>query len=196
MTTIYLDMDGVLVDFCGAVAQLFERPDYVPVEFDFLSELAGSEAAFWKRVDATPHFWENLPAYPWTDSLLCLTYEFGSKVAIASHPKDAVSEVGKRKWVAKHAAHLPCHFSLDKTIHACTNSILVDDCEQNVLRWQQQGGMAILFPQPWNANRWYTNDRVAFVRECLNGDKSTLYGAANVDSSAESRGCCRVQRSR
>lgn len=164
---IMLDLDGVLVDFCGAVAQLFERPNYVPVEYDFLAELAGSEAAFWRKIDATPHFWENLPAYPWTQALLYLAKEQADNVVIASHPHNKASEAGKRKWLAKHHCKLPCHFSADKTVHAEPHRILIDDCEQNVHRWNQKGGVAILFPQPWNANRWYADDRVEFVRDAL-----------------------------
>ncbi len=43
-------------------------------------------------------------------------------------------------------------------------SILIDDNDKNCRDWELAGGYAILFPQPWNANRDYCDDPMGHVR--------------------------------
>lgn len=46
---------------------------------------------------------------------------------------------------------------------AKSGAILIDDYDVNVSKFIQNGGRAILFPQPWNENRAITEDKIDFV---------------------------------
>ena len=49
-------------------------------------------------------------------------------------------------------------------------ALLIDDADRNVKRFVRAGGMAYLFPQPWNSNRHRVyEDRLGEVRAIFSG---------------------------
>jgi hypothetical protein len=52
--------------------------------------------------------------------------------------------------------------------HLASGSVLVDDSDKNIEKWENNGGVGILFPQYWNKRACCVSDRLAVVRGCLN----------------------------
>lgn len=46
---------------------------------------------------------------------------------------------------------------------AKSGAILIDDYDVNVNKFVTAGGHAVLFPQPWNANKQYIGCKVEYV---------------------------------
>jgi len=139
------------------------------MEYEFFEELAPTRSAFWQRIDETPHFWANLAPYPWTDSLLCLARQLCPHVGIASVAMTPKAASGKLRWIQSRIVGLTHHIVSrgGKAMLAAPDRVLVDDCQEEVDAWNAAGGKAILFPQPWNAHRAYTDDRLEFVKRHL-----------------------------
>lgn len=52
---LYVDMDGVLVDFEGGVKKHFNNPEKC---YDFIKKIGVNE--FWSKVSSIDNFWEDL----------------------------------------------------------------------------------------------------------------------------------------
>lgn len=175
---IFISLDGVLADFAGGAAWLFERPDWVPVERNFYTELAPSEEAFWDRIQHTPNFWENLQQYPWADNLLCTARKRCRRITIASTPNSPTCAAGKLRWLRKHAPTLSYVLTPNKQLLAREGRVLIDDSEDECQQWTEAGGQAILFPTPWNLHRAAADAPVEYVRAALRDLARELSGSA------------------
>lgn len=156
---ILLDMDGVLVDFVGAVRRLLPSvpPDerWPPGSHD-LAGLGGvSEAEMWRRVDAEgPGWWADLEPYPWAADLLDLAGP--AAVVVTSPHRHPACHAGKAEALrrllpgarARRYAMVPRHL---KRLLAAPGRVLVDDHDVTVAEFRAAGGEAVLFPRPWNA---------------------------------------------
>ena len=56
------------------------------------------------------------------------------------------SRLGKRLWVKKHLPGTPLKlaYAINKKNYAKENAILIDDREQNIQQWRENGGIGIL----------------------------------------------------
>lgn len=151
MTTIYLDMDGVLADFNTGARLLLNasKDEQLQVEQTGLWPRAA-----WQRLAHVPNLYRNLPKMPLADDLVSLALrfrdEFDWKVAILTavpknnDVKDAFQD--KFDWIAEHYPTLRMYFgpySQDKHTHAKPGDILIDDRTSNCTEWQRAGGIAI-----------------------------------------------------
>jgi hypothetical protein len=60
---------------------------------------------------------------------------------------------GKYQWITEHfPPFLHRSFSMTPMKHFCATpeSLLLDDCDENVEKFRAAGGQAILMPRPWN----------------------------------------------
>lgn len=151
MTTIYLDMDGVLADFnSGARAALNASKE----EQCHVEQTGQWPLTAWKRLTDVPNLYRHLPKMPQADELvetaLKFKHAFGWKVAILTavpknnDVKDAFQD--KFDWVAENFPSLRIYFgpySKDKHTHAKPGDILIDDRTSNCTEWQEAGGIAI-----------------------------------------------------
>lgn len=138
---LFVDMDGVLVDFDRGYEEVFgERPEYLSADWDKYA------AEKWARIDTIEKFFFLLKPMP--DAL----YLWGS---IARHsptiltgiPKPLPYVAGEKcAWIqAYFGAHVPvitC-FSADKHLHGRPGDILIDDRVKCGQPWTEMGGVWI-----------------------------------------------------
>lgn len=157
----FIDMDGVLVDFVSGVCEAHGRPDpYKSVDsigiFD-MEELWGiTPDEFWKPT-LKAGFWESLKKTPEADDLVSTCFrKFGANnCAILTSPSSDPSCVpGKCAWMREHFPILAktMIFTSAKQFLAHKGSILIDDRDENVDKFEAAGGKAIRFPRIWNRN--------------------------------------------
>ena len=140
---IFLDMDGVIVDFIASVNKMFNIKDFKEWESKKTSEK-------WNKISQKGKpFWSEMA---WTkDGKKLWNYLKGEDVTILSaHPKDkGESEEGKRSWLSKnigssYASNAIILLGIDKQKHADKNHILIDDSERNIRQWKNKGGIGIV----------------------------------------------------
>jgi len=169
---IYLDLDGVVVDFVSAALKLFDaehlQKDWPPGEWDITNVLGVSATDFWSRVDARGElFWKNLQVYPWAGCLLNLIDDYEWYYA-TSPSRSHRSSSGKVLWMQEqHGTHFRRYvLGEHKHLLAKSDALLIDDNQKNVERFVENGGKSILFPRPWNRLH-HIDEPMGYVKEML-----------------------------
>lgn len=139
---IYLDSDGVLVDFEGYFREKIGKSH---ADFERKSE-------FWeevKRLNKIEPVFESMNFLPHACLLidLCKTMFKEVKILTASGgvPKDAPAQ--KINFYKKHYPELECivvENSVDKSRYAAPGVILVDDMPKSINPWMEKGGIGVL----------------------------------------------------
>lgn len=163
---IYCDMDGVLVDFVGGVLKEHEdrtgeKLSHEQVKtWDFYTDLLViSKRRFYEYIEGW-RFWTALQPLPWHQDLIWSIKRLmrpGDELKLITtlSPVSGCKE-GKQIWLNRNTPFTAqvCLFSDDKSKNAAPNRILIDDKLGNCEEWRAAGGIAILFPQPWNVSNW------------------------------------------
>jgi 5'(3')-deoxyribonucleotidase len=171
---IFLDLDGVLVDFIGAALRLHSREDFFETPsnrglWDIEELVAGSKRKFWAPLDG-PKFWSSLEKLPESDQIVhwCAEKVGEENVAILTTPSSSPYCIpGKQQWLRKYYPQFSSRtiFTGAKEFLAAPGKFLVDDRDLNVEKFNKAGGTGILVPRLWNAGHpLYSN-----VMETLNG---------------------------
>lgn len=154
---VFLDMDGVIVDFIGGVEKWYQVDLSKRTSFDFdyaAMDMTGNE--FWKGL--TDEFWEGLDFLPWGLELLLALEEF-TPIILSSPARDNAG--GKQQWLKKKLSgyHSNDRYLLGapKWAVAGPGKVLIDDYDKHVAEWFQHGGDAVLFPRRWNNLRHMTS---------------------------------------
>ena len=140
---VYIDMDGVLVDFFDAWAKLMGEKSFRDIK-DINKGLQAirDEDDFWLKLKPTPN----------AGKLLALVRELKGSYTILSSPlaDDPRSEPHKRMWVEKNLKQFPPKKVIitgDKAKYAQqsdgTPNILIDDFGQNIQKWNAAGGIGV-----------------------------------------------------
>lgn len=141
--TLYLDLDGVLVDFELKAHE---------ITLNHFKELTTGN--MWSAIahynNNVEPFFENLPKTKGADELVEFATSNFKIVKILSAtgttPKDAARQ--KRTWGYKNYPNVPVitvTSSSEKAIYANPRSILVDDRNKSIGPWRKAGGVGILF---------------------------------------------------
>jgi cytidyltransferase-like protein len=135
---IYVDMDGVLVDFDGGYEKLTgmttQEADKKGPEF------------FWKPISkAGAKWWITLNWMPDGKQLWDYVKKYNPELLSAPSREEA-SKMGKRIWVKRElpGAKLILRSADKKQEFASPTSILIDDREKNIEQWGAAGGIGIL----------------------------------------------------
>ena len=135
---IYLDIDGVLVDFDGGFKKLTGQ---YPNDFE---RKYGTEE-FWRQIPTdTTKFWKELEWMPDGKQLFQYTEKY--KPTLLSAPSKAqTSKQGKREWrdINIPGVKLILKGAKFKHEYAKPNHILIDDRADNIERWISAGGIGI-----------------------------------------------------
>ena len=145
---IYCDMDGVISDF----DKLFH--DISGGEFDIGHdyEKKYGKNKFWSIInDYGIEFWTQMPWMPEGKTLWKYIISVDPYAEILSAPSRSpgtTSREGKPIWVKRELGpHVKLNLVLAKDKHtlASPNHILIDDMEENIEKWNNAGGIGIVF---------------------------------------------------
>lgn len=173
---IVLDLDGVVVNFCKAAYEIHGKRwnTEVPRTFDFFEDWDMTAEEFWKPIDAEgPIFWERLEKYPWADGFIAKLTNYDVDLVVATSPSLSPGCTAGKVELIKYLFHdkFRDYFISPRKWHLSSpGRILIDDNETNCEMWEARGGTAILFPQPWNKNRYLIPHRIAWTYETLEED--------------------------
>lgn len=199
---IVVDKDGVLCDFVGGVLREFGRedllstPDAWPPGVFCVAEAMGVPLGEVKDVavrergkernrsrGAAIDWFRNLAPYAWKDQLLSMLETGAERLLFATSPRLGPIEEysGAKGWLNRHVGHdVATSFCQPGKgiVSGRSGWLLVDDSPEECASFERHGGTAILFPQPWNANRSFAASgasRISYVRQQL--DRLLAYRA-------------------
>jgi 5'(3')-deoxyribonucleotidase len=144
MTTIYLDMDGVVADFDEYAARTLGVP---PSQGVYPNEI-------WNKLASNPRIYQDLIKTPYADqlvfrcSLIARQSKFDLKFLTAVPKGNDVpwAFYDKVYWARHNFPTIPVMFgpySKDKWRHCQPGDILIDDRSSNIDEWRAAGGIAI-----------------------------------------------------
>lgn len=183
--TIFLDMDGVLVNFLGGlhkalgVPYSYENYPYEKGKWDMLTDIkhsCGSQITFSFRECndcCTTPFWQNLRwMHDGHDVLRAILDKFiESRIYLLTTPMPNLeSASGKMLWINDN---LPIYLKriiitqAPKHLLARPDTVLFDDKDENVDGFREAGGKAILINRPWNRGHLNANRTVQMLQEFL-----------------------------
>jgi hypothetical protein len=144
---IFLDMDGVLVNFDE---QFKELTGQYPKDY----ESTHTPDEFWGEIDgAGVGFWRGMKWMPGGEALYNRASQL-DHVLLSSPSRSEVSKIGKRLWRRDKTPNtkLILARSYNKKNYAAPNHILIDDREDNIQQWVSAGGIGILYQSPEQVN--------------------------------------------
>jgi len=149
---IYLDMDGVIVDFDKRFEDLAGMG---PREYE---DSFGKEK-FWDFIDSKEKgggvgFWVGMPWMPGGKALYNRVAQHNHAL-LSSPSRSESSKIGKRLWRKKFtpSTKLILAQSFNKKNYADKDSILIDDRESNIQQWREAGGIGILYKSADQVNK-------------------------------------------
>jgi 5'(3')-deoxyribonucleotidase len=168
-TKVFIDMDGVLVDFISGALEVFSVPYNSKTDFmlsidtweDLPRALGVSDQVFYSVMGKLSYeFWLTLAPLRDTDKLNCgnivrrLTNSNKVETYILTTAVSANSAKGKIMWVEAHLPHLADKVITAKTKAAVSGQgkVLIDDRPRNIEEWEAAGGRGILYPQDYNTD--------------------------------------------
>lgn len=146
MSTIFLDMDGVVADFDAVARKIigYSHPAH--------ERWPDSD---WAKLRSHPRFYSELPLMPDAHELVNTVMDWAAQHDrdvrfLTAIPQDndfpwAIQD--KITWAQKHFGNIPVWFgpySHDKRHHARPGDILIDDRASNIQEWREAGGTGIL----------------------------------------------------
>lgn len=159
---IYLDMDGVCVDFIrdAMIAQGYDpaiylarwHEDYPGSLFpEPLMEKTAFEFFTHEHLQ-THEFWSGLAAYDWFDQLFAELERLGHVIFLTAPTGSPGCVSGKHEWlIEKFGSDFHDFiFTRHKERLAHPNAYLIDDMPFNIKSFDLRHGTGVLFPQIWN----------------------------------------------
>ena len=149
MTTIFLDMDGVVADFEECAGRLLGHSTAMPSGYKY-------PPSDWAKLRACERFYRDLFVIPgaraFVADVLELADQCGAEVrfltAVPSGNDMPWAFTDKISWASKYFPGIPVWFgpySDDKHLRASDGAILIDDRVKNINDWKMAGGKGLLF---------------------------------------------------
>jgi len=165
--TIFLDMDGVLVDFNKAVCDKFHLP-YPPQTYEFFPEIRLQVNNI-----CTATFWNNLEwMYDGCDILQAVLDKIHlSRIYLLTTPMlNLESASGKMMWIDGNLPEFIKRIIITqapKRLLARPDTLLIDDKDENIDEFIEAGGHGILVPRPWNELHGWADEALQVVKNSL-----------------------------
>ena len=144
--TIFLDMDGVLVNFFSTISEMAGVDHYRKISKlklkSIIHEITGTD------------FFYHLPKTKHADSIINLILSIKEEYGIISSPligDEKNTEFHKKRWIKDNLLKKPfvIHIKKDKKEYAISpegfRNILIDDRGANITDWEKAGGIGIKF---------------------------------------------------
>jgi 5'(3')-deoxyribonucleotidase len=165
--TIFLDLDGVIVDFNLPVMKYHRAVLDSEAKYPsgYLWDIVGATnsvrqdrgydpltpSQFW---DALPFsFWKKLKPYEYAHHFIEMLDAIGTVYIATTPTKSTSSLAGKYSWIKSNLhASFRERFFIGRPKHLLANpdAILIDDNDANCRDFRYYGGRAILVPRAWN----------------------------------------------
>lgn len=130
-----------------------------------------TEDEFWEPINAEGRdFWANLEKLPWADELLDLVRELDPNFHILTKPStkpDCMAgklDALQREFGENFRRYI---FAPNKWPLSADRRLLIDDSDDNLVKWAAKGGQIVAVPQPWNIAAPDCGRRMDSVREQL-----------------------------
>lgn len=168
---LFLDMDGVLVNWCKGAHELHDIPwkdgdwpyrrgcegwyFYRELSMHTSELFAGQDREFWANLDWMPDGKEILK--------VCERHFGRENICLLTSPWDADGVIdGRCAWVNKHIPNYNGRMLVGACKEMCASprSLLVDDCDANINKWKDNNGVGFLLPRPWNSREHVENKAV------------------------------------
>lgn len=144
MTTLYLDMDGVVADFNEYAHRTLGVPASQGIYPDDV----------WQKLAANPRLYRDLIPITYAGELVATCFNFAQRKQYGFMFLTAVPKgndvpwafYDKVEWARKYFPNIPVMFgpySKDKHQHCEPGDILIDDRSSNIEEWRAAGGIAI-----------------------------------------------------
>jgi len=164
---IFIDMDGVLVDFVGGAADLFNRDhkellqNWPAGEYDICKVLDIPTDEFWAEINRHGKgWWEALSPTKECFELIEMVEKIDPEWTVATSPSqdpnnplaEAMAAAGKIAWMQKHLNKGFRRYMIGpaKYLLAGPDRVLIDDSKKKCMKFWSSGGLFALFPRPWN----------------------------------------------
>lgn len=172
---VFLDADGVLLDFVSAACRLHGRDPADVACWDFYKKWGMTDKEFWDPIkDRGETFYcVDVDPYPWAEDLIEAVRSVDKNfcVVTATGGGHAEDYSGKVKALQARFGEMPMMLVPPGTKHLLSgpDRFLIDDCDQNIDDFRKLGGLAVTFPQPWNRLRLISseNNKLEYVRSAL-----------------------------
>ncbi len=146
MSTIYLDMDGVVADFDAKVSEIL---GYTREPFSRYPD------EDWKKILNYPRFYRDLPLCKDAKHLVTMVLHIAHNKDmdvkfLSALPKDndfPWAAYDKFIWAQNYFPMIPVWigpYSEDKQQRSRPGDVLIDDRTSNIEQWENKGGLAIL----------------------------------------------------
>jgi len=167
MSAAFLDMDGTLVDFCGAVMRHFEyEGEWTPGETDICEVVGVTQEDMEQELFRDASFWYNLELLPWANQLIEYVDDHFDDWYILTKPSTyEESFAGKVAWLHHHQIDIRKRsiMTAQKHLIAAAGRVLIDDTDKMVDNFRSAGGKAVLVPQPWNTDAGFSGDKFEYI---------------------------------
>lgn len=184
---IFLDLDGVITDLIKSIMIKYNIKKWPKGNYGIASILNISEQALWRSL--TVDFWANLDfTSEGRDLLFNLaaydTFFVTTPVPVSKSIHGSIqSIVGKYLWLNKYARSWMTQekviFTLRKKLLAKENHVLIDDNNRNCRMFTKAGGHSILFPQIWNNNINFIDNKLDYVMSEIERIKKIIVLGSN-----------------
>jgi len=165
---IFLDMDGVIVDFMRGAHEYHKLPyssyPYPVGEWMFTKHLLMDDHDFWSPLGYK--FWAELPWMPDGHEIWRMIMDLDPVLCTAPtlHPGCAG---GKMQWIKNNLPQMYKRVIITAAKEMCAHpsALLIDDADHNVNKWRANGGVAILVPRIWNSRHAEADNTVEILRK-------------------------------
>lgn len=172
---VYLDMDGVLVNFRKGIHEMFNVPyDYPKLTSKWNFWEDWDDVVFWDvNGFCTVDFWRKLWfMHDGVEMLDAILNKFNAiQIYLLSTPMpNSGSWTGKVLWVYDNMPAFVKRLIITqapKSIFAGPDSLLIDDKDENIEEFIAAGGQGILVPRPWNKDSHLASQTVKIVKKYL-----------------------------
>lgn len=133
---LFVDLDSVITDFSKALSELIGRP--------IGKEGFGNNSYIWAAINrAGEKFWSEMEFMP-DGHELWEAVEIYKPTILTAPTRHKSSVEGKKEWLKNNLPDVPYIIDQNKASYADKDSILIDDREKNIKKWEEAGGIGIL----------------------------------------------------
>lgn len=179
--SVFLDLDGVLVDYLTGIREALKMPiesiEYFinhPEQYtlDLFDEAMGGEEKRKEIQNSLPFdFWYNLQKFPWADELITKLKANFPLCFLTSPGLSVESPKGKSKWQRDYYADIPIIIARNKWLIAGPNKALIDDDEFQSSSFNKHGGVSVKWTNQFLLTTFTPAQVTTYIDEIVEGLK-------------------------